>query len=201
MRYLIFQLALWLFRIPGTTLCFAERADGCVAMDLLVTGQARLHGRRLLAEGRGLWAFGESLAPPRLLHLLHGRGQGRGQGCFGQVALVPLGLLLLEKLWLEGLVLLVQLWQLGEADLQPELVDQIFEWLVLVVHLLSPVEVLVPVLLRLLDYRLHHVDVRMDLPQLFNVGHLLPKQKFHLVSVLLEAAFFALRRFYFTAKP
>uniref|UniRef100_A0A6B0UYI9 Uncharacterized protein n=1 Tax=Ixodes ricinus TaxID=34613 RepID=A0A6B0UYI9_IXORI len=172
----VFELSLGLLGVPGATLCLAQRANGCIAMDLLVAGQACLHGRGLLAEGRGLGAFGESLAPPRLLHLLHRCGQGRGQGCFRHVALVPLCLLLLEKLWLEGLVLLVQFWQLLKTNFQPELVDEILERLVLVMHLLGTVQVLVPVLFGLLDDGLHHINVGMDLPQFLDVGHLFLKQ-------------------------
>lgn len=39
-------------RVPWATLGLAERADGRVAVDLLVARQARLHRRRLLPAGR-----------------------------------------------------------------------------------------------------------------------------------------------------
>lgn len=202
---LILKLALWFLGIPGTALGLAERADGCVAVDLLVTGQASLHGRGLLAEGRGLWALGGGEggpAPPsRLLHLVHGCGQGRGQGGLGQLALVPLALLLLEELRLERLVLLVQLGQLGQADLQPQPIHQLLERLVLVVHLLGPVQVLVAVLLRLLDHRLHHIDVSVNLPQLFHVSHLFLQQQLHLMPVLLKTPLFIFSGLNFVAKP
>lgn len=45
-RWSLFLLGL--LGVPGAALGLAERADGRVAVDLLVARQARLHGRRLL---------------------------------------------------------------------------------------------------------------------------------------------------------
>ena len=47
-RVLILMLSLGLLWVPWATLCFAQWANGGVPMNLLVTGQARLHGWWLL---------------------------------------------------------------------------------------------------------------------------------------------------------
>lgn len=46
-------LLLRLFGVAGATLGLAQRADGCVAVDLLMARQAAFHGRRLLSEMNG----------------------------------------------------------------------------------------------------------------------------------------------------
>lgn len=42
---------LWFFRITWAWLCLTQWANGSIAMNLLMTGHARLHWRRLLTEG------------------------------------------------------------------------------------------------------------------------------------------------------
>ena len=56
--------------VPGPGLCLTKWTDWSVSVDLLVTAQTGLHGRRLLlvSEGRGMGAGGNGalVTKPRL---------------------------------------------------------------------------------------------------------------------------------------